>query len=331
MSQSIVVLGLGNWGTALANHLAIKGFSVIGWTIEEDIVEGINSNNFNPKYLSDVKLSSNLKATNDINLPKDALLYLLAVPSAALTHIRKVIEKIPSEAIIVSAVKGLEPQNQKTPLEFLEEFKDKSFNITVLSGPSFAKDLVLQRPLGIVSASTDKEVAKKVAETLSSPTLKVYVSQDPLGVELGGILKNVIAIAAGVSDGLGFGDSARAGLITRGLAEMKRLARAMGADERTLSGLSGLGDLAMTASSDLSRNRTVGLRLGKGEKLDIIVSSLGSVAEGVGTARHVLKLAEKYNVDMPISKSVCSLIDGKINLEEMAKGLLSRPVRDELE
>lgn len=331
MSEPIVVLGLGNWGTALANHLAHQGHSVLGWTIEEEVAQGINKNNQNPKYLSDVKLSPQLRATTSADFPSNSLFYLVTVPAAALASIREILLKVPLNGIVVSATKGLEPSSQKTPLEFFKEELKLKCNIAVLSGPSFARDLVLQRPMGIVAASENKEIAKKVADNFSSPTLKVYTSLDPLGVELGGILKNVIAIAAGVCDGLMFGDSARAGLVTRGLAEMKRLARAMGADERTFSGLSGLGDLAMTASSDLSRNRTVGVRLGKGETLQKIVESIGSVAEGVHTARHVQKLSLKYKVDMPISNSVCALLDGKVTPQEMAKILLSRPVRDELE
>jgi glycerol-3-phosphate dehydrogenase (NAD(P)+) len=159
--------------------------------------------------------------------------------------------------------------------------------------------------------------------------MKVYISTDPLGVEVGGIVKNVIALAAGVSDGLGLGDSARAGLITRGLAEMMRLAGAMGADVQTLAGLSGLGDLVMTASCDASRNRTVGLRLGKGESLSTIINTLGSVAEGVSTTPLVMKLAEKHQVDMPITFGVDKLLKGQISASEMAKALLSRPPRRE--
>lgn len=325
----ISVLGLGNWGTALANHLAVKGLDVLGWSIEPEIVTSVNSQHRNPNYLSNVKLSSGLRATGNLSdcLMSDYI--VLVAPSKALGQIIPQL-KVSSATIIISAVKGLETSTVLTPLQFAEKHMPGPCKLVVLSGPSFAKDVVVQKPCGVVAASRDEAAARATAELFTCDSMKVYLSSDPLGVELGGILKNVIALAVGISDGLGLGDSARAGLITRGLAEITRLAEAMGADVRTLSGLSGLGDLAMTATSDLSRNRTVGVRLGKGEKLDQIISSLGSVAEGVTTTPLVLKLAEQYKVNMPITEHVAQLLRGSMTAPEVVRALITRPIRKEV-
>ena len=216
-----------------------------------------------------------------------------------------------------------------TPLQLCKKHISIATDFVVLSGPSFAIDLVNLRPIGIVAASESEDAAWKTAEIFSSPTVKVYISTDPLGVELGGIVKNTIALAAGVCDGLGYGDSARAGLITRGLAEMQRLVSALGADPQTLSGLSGLGDLVMTASCDTSRNRTVGLRLGKGESLEQIMRTLGSVAEGVESSPLILELAQKHGVEMPITEQVCKFLRGEVSIQDAAAQLLARPSKRE--
>lgn len=328
MNRAISVLGLGNWGTALANHLALKGHDVLGWSIEPDVVAGINSTGRNIRFLSTVHLSPNFKATSSLDeaLQRDTV--IVAVPSMALTDLSPKLSA-PQSALVVSAVKGVEELTLATPLTHIESLHPARYRLAVLSGPSFARDVVVQRPCGVVAASRDESVARAVAELFTSDSMKVYVSTDPLGVEIGGITKNVIALAVGVSDGLGLGDSARAGLITRGLAEMMRLAEAMGADRQTLAGLSGLGDLSMTATCDTSRNRTVGLRLGKGEKLDHIVASLGSVAEGVSSTPLVMKLAERYKVEMPITVHVSKLLNGEMSAQELVKSLVTRPMRRE--
>jgi glycerol-3-phosphate dehydrogenase (NAD(P)+) len=324
------VLGLGNWGTALGNHLAAKGFNVLGWSIEEPVVAGINSEHRNPKFLSHVSLRESFTATTDLKAALARELVVIAIPSAAIAAVFPKLSFIP-EALVVSAIKGVEGKTLRTPLQCLAESGLTYRGAVVLSGPSFAKDVVVARPCGLVAASTNDQAARRVADLFSCEWMKVYTSSDPMGVELGGIVKNVIALAVGVCDGLQLGDSARAGLITRGLAEMMRLAQAMGADVRTLSGLSGLGDLVMTATCDASRNRTVGLELGRGKRLPEILRGLGSVAEGVETTPHVVELARRHQVEMPITHNVARLLAGEVNAPELVRLLMTRPLRPELE
>lgn len=326
--KKIAVLGLGNWGTALGNHLAHKGFDVLGWSIEESVVSKINSEHQHPMFLKGVKLDAKLRATLDITETFSADYIVLVVPSAALSDVWGKMKPKP-EAVIVSAIKGLDPKTLQTPVELVSNQAAKLRGVAAISGPSFAIDVANLRPCGVVSASKDEAIAREVAELFGGANMKLYVSTDPLGVEVGAVVKNVIAIAAGVCDGMKLGDSARAGLITRGLAEMVRLAVAMGAQPQTLFGLSGLGDLVMTATCDNSRNRTVGLRLGAGEPLDYILKTLGSVAEGVPSTLIVKQLAEKYNVEMPITFEMYKLIKQQISPQEAVKNLLSRSIKRE--
>ena len=327
-NEKVAVLALGSWGTALAHHLASKGHKVLGWSNQPEVVESINRERKHPYCFSSIKLSENLSATGNLSEALELSTIVMSFPSQALKEIVPNLKNSKAE-IIISALKGIESETLETPLQFCERYCPPALKKVVLSGPSFAIDLINLRPLGLVAASKEEADARKVAELFSAPTLKVYLSTDPLGVELGGIVKNVVAIAAGVCDGLGYGDSARAGLVTRGLAEMTRLAEALGADARTLSGLSGLGDLVMTSSCDTSRNRTVGLRLGKGESLKSIVETLGSVAEGVVTTPLILKLAARHNLEMPITSQVAKVINGEITIPDAGKALLSRPVKRE--
>lgn len=328
--MTISVLALGHWGTAIANHLAGKGHKVLGWSADEDAVREINTSRSQAGVFPGVRLNPDLTATNDLNEALQSAVVVMAFPSSALKDLISKL-KVRKDAIVVSALKGIESESLKTPLQYAEDFLDPSARLVVLSGPSFAVDLINSRPLGLVAASKHDDAARQTAELFSSSSLKVYLSSDPLGVEIGGIVKNVIAIATGVCDGLGMGDSARAGLITRGLAEMMRLAEAMGAESKTLAGLSGLGDLVMTASCDTSRNRTVGLRLGRGEKLQDIINSLGSVAEGVLSTPLILKLAERHTVDMPITLLVSKFLRGEVQLADLPKELLSRPTKKEFQ
>ncbi len=326
---NITVLGLGNWGTALAQHFALNGHSITGWCREPEIAKGINAHKKHPGCFSSLTLSDRITATNDLNgALSNASLVVVALPASVLASFLKP-EMLQPQRRFVSAAKGLVPGENFTPLKLMSSLGASANNLAVLSGPSFASDVIGEKPCGIVSASFSEALAHEVAELTASKSLRVYTSLDPLGVELGGILKNVIAVAAGVVDGLQLGDSARAGIITRGLAEMMRLAAALGANPQTLCGLSGLGDLVMTATCDQSRNRTVGVRLGRGETLQHIINTLGSVAEGVKTAPLVLELAAKHHVEMPITTHVNLLLNGQKPPKEMAGMLLGRPVKSE--
>ena len=324
----ISVIGLGNWGTALANHLAMKGLSVLGWTADDGVAVSINTNRKNPLFQSDIQLDEKLKATENLEDLFVSKYVLLVLPSKALTEIIPRLT-LNADTCLISAVKGLEMESRLTPLAYANQHLSKPCKKAVISGPSFAKDLVAGKPVSVVAASEDENTANEIAELFSNEWLKAYISTDVVGVEFGGILKNVIAVAAGVADGLGLGESARAAVITRGLAEITKLGTALGAKTETFFGLSGLGDLVLTASCDTSRNRTVGLRLGAGESLDHIVETLGSVAEGVRTAPIVLEIAKEKGVDVPITEQVNLLIEGKVSPQDMVGNLITRPLKRE--
>ena len=327
-TPTVSVLGLGNWGTALAHHLAEKGIAVTGWSREPDVVISIRDSRRHPHCLKEFELSSNIHATGDLEQALAAQFIVLVTPSDALVEMVPAIARA-EDAIVVSAVKGFEMQSRTTPLGYLARIAPQLNQTVAFSGPSFAHDVTSGKPCGIVAASRNSSAAAQVAQLFSGRSMKVYTSDDPIGVELGGAVKNVIAVAAGVSDGLDLGDSARAGLITRGLAEMMRLAHALGAKRETLAGLSGLGDLSMTATSSQSRNRTVGYRLGRGEKLQEIIQSLGSVAEGVRSAPIVEALALEHKVDMPIVHAVGKLLRSEFGAHELARELVARPTKAE--
>ncbi|MBI4828842.1 MAG: NAD(P)-dependent glycerol-3-phosphate dehydrogenase [Nitrospinae bacterium] len=302
------VIGAGAWGTALAWSLAERGAPVTLWARETEVVDTINQSRENRAYLPGVTLPQSLRATSDIaGAARGARIVLLVIPTqfmrAALTLFAP---HIPPEAALVSAAKGIENETLALPVEIIEAVLGKraaAASVT-LTGPTFAREFVRRAPTAATLASADEGAARRAQAALSAPWFRLYIHHDVIGAELAGALKNVIAIAAGIADGLGFGNNTRAALITRGLAEITRLGAAMGADPRTFSGLAGVGDLTLTCTSDLSRNHTVGFRLGKGEQIGQITASMRAVAEGVATARAAVGLARKFGVETPIAEEV---------------------------
>ncbi|MDH5541434.1 MAG: NAD(P)-dependent glycerol-3-phosphate dehydrogenase [Nitrospinota bacterium] len=330
--SGISVIGGGAWGTALANHLAVNGNKVIIWAYEKEVADDINARHQNSVFLKDIDLSPNITATNSIEEASKGNILIFAAPSHVMEGIvRQMAKFVKPDAVIVSVTKGIENEKLRLPSQIFEELlpKEISKKLVCFSGPSFAKEVVSGLPTAITAASLDPSSAKTVQKLLSVGKMRVYTNDDKIGVELGGVVKNVVAIAAGISDGMGLGHNARAAIITRGLEETIRLGKKMGAKEKTFRGLSGIGDLVLTASGDLSRNRTVGMRLGAGEKLEDIVSGMKMVAEGVRTSLSIHRLSEKLKVDMPLCDEVYFVChEGKDPREALAD-LFGRSLKDE--
>lgn len=301
--MKIAVLGAGAWGSALAVHFSAR-HDVTLWTRNELQATTMASERKNANYLPGITLPPSLHISSNLTATiADAEVLLVAVPSSGLrdllTHVAETVKNLP----LIWVSKGFEKGTGKLPHEIVSEILP-TLPSGVLSGPSFAIEVAKGMPTAVTLASHHPMITGDIAHRLHGGTLRIYTSEDIVGIELGGAIKNVIAIAAGISDGLGFGHNARAALITRSLAEITRLGMALGGHMETFMGLSGMGDLILTCTGDLSRNRQVGLRLAKGEKLDDIIASLGHVAEGVTTAPEVLRLAERHGVDMPITSAV---------------------------
>ncbi len=325
----IAVIGAGSWGTAMAALLANKGYDVTLWAREPEVAKEINEQGTNGQFLPGVTLPDTLKATDSI---AEALYrarhVLCAVPSQFVRSVfTEVSESIEPEAIVVSLSKGIEKGSLLTVSQVIKQLVKNP--VAVLSGPSFAKEVARGLPTAMTLAVEEPSLGLLLQEVFNTSQLRVYTHDDVLGVELGGALKNVIAIASGVADGLGLGYNARAALITRGLAEMVRLGVAMGASEKTFSGLSGMGDLVLTCTGPLSRNYTVGYKLGQGMKLREILGEMREVAEGVETAVSARALAEKYSVEMPIVQEVYSVLYEDKPPEEALQSLMSRTLKEE--
>lgn len=312
MSEEIGVIGAGSWGTTLADLLAKKGHKVTLWAYETEVADEIASAGMNSLYLPGITLSAKLASTNSLEKAVTGkALVLFVVPSQV---VRKVLaEALPyfsANAIIVSASKGIELETLQLISQLYEELLPPALyaNFAVLSGPSFAREVAQEMPTAVTAAAADLKVAGKVQQVFTTSFFRVYTNADLIGVELGGAIKNVIAIAAGISDGLGFGHNTRAALITRGLAEMTRLGLTMGAHASTFAGLAGMGDLVLTCTGDLSRNRSVGMKLGQGMKLAEILAEMRMVAEGVKTTESACQLARRLGVDMPITEMVYRML-----------------------
>ncbi len=328
------VLGAGSWGTALASLLAGKGYTVTAWDKDAAVLEDIGKHHRNERYLPGITFSSNLHASSEIaKALEGAELVVLAVPSHAIRPV--VIEMkrhVHAGTPIVCVAKGIEQETLMTMSEVLEDVLPVPLHpyVAVLSGPSFAKEVAKGLPTAVTVAARWERVAHQVQDAFHCKTFRPYTSGDVVGVEIGGCVKNVVAIAAGISDGMGFGANAMAALVTRGLAEISRLAVKKGANPLTLSGLAGLGDLVLTCSSDLSRNRTVGRGLAAGQKLEDIQRELGQVAEGVRNARSSRDLAHRLGVEMPITETVYRIINEGLDPREAVTQLMMRETKAEV-
>ncbi len=328
--MQVAILGNGSWGTALAQLLAVKGYSVTLWGRDAELVAAINTRHENPRYLPGQNLSPLVKATTDAaEAMKLADFCVLAIPCQSMRQVlRGMKDLFPAKMPVICASKGIEIATLKTMSGVVAEELPQA-RYAILSGPSFAAEVVAGLPGAVVIGCAEKRMGEKLRAVFSSEVFRAYSSRDVLGVELGGALKNVIAIAVGLSDGLKLGHNARAALITRGLAEMRRLGVALGAKNETFMGLSGMGDLVLTATGDLSRNRQVGLRLAKGLSLGAIVEDLHMVAEGVKTAEAVVGIGRKTGVDLPVAETVYALLQQKIGAQEAITRLMTRSLKEE--
>lgn len=333
--QGVAVIGAGSWGTALATVLATKLPKVTIWCREDEVSRGINSEHRNPLYVSELPLPENIHATSDlIDVVRNHRILVMVIPTQFTRRILEAIkDAVQKETVFISASKGVEVETLTLLSDiYAEVFGDLGIQQSCyLSGPSFARDVIKQLPTAVSIAGKNPPLVKEVQHLFSTPYFRTYRMEDVIGLELGGALKNVIALAAGISDGLGFGNSARAALITRGLSEIMRLGTKLGASPETFSGLSGLGDLLLTASSEMSRNRTVGFRLGSGESLEDIQNGFREVAEGVKTTLSVYQLAKKLEVDMPISSAVYGILYENRTPRSVVTDLMERTLKTEYE
>jgi len=329
--RNVAVLGAGSWGTALAIHLARIGHPVRLWARDAGLAAEMDARRANPVYLPDATFPDSLAATD--RLPealRDAELVVAAVPSHGLRLVlRQAAPHVSASAVVLSATKGLEDGTLLRMSQVIAEEWGHVGDVAVLSGPSFAAELARSLPTVVVVASQNADAVRHVQEEFRSGAMRLYASQDVAGVELGGALKNVIAIAAGVVDGLHLGHNAQAALITRGLAEISRLAVAAGGDRDTLAGLAGMGDLVLTCTGLLSRNRHVGVALAEGRSLHDILASTKMVAEGVRTTRAALALGAAHGVELPIAAQVDALLQGHVTAEAAVGALMGRRQRAE--
>ena len=331
----IGVVGGGSWGTTMANHMALKGVNVDLWVREEDVYYQIKEKRINETFLPGINLSNGIRPVQsfrEVSREKDLL--LIVVPSHFFRNILTELSPfLSSSTPIVVGTKGIENETLMTMSQVVASVLpgDWDDNFACLSGPSFAREVCYKHPTVVTLASRNKELAEYLQEFFSTDYFRVYTTQDVIGVELGGALKNVIAIAAGASDGLGFGYNARAALITRGLAEITRLGVSMGAKPLTFAGLAGMGDLILTCTGDLSRNRMVGLKIAEGLSTEEIISGMKMIAEGIKTCLSAYNLAKKMGIEMPITTEVYHIIYKGKDPRKAVKDLMTRELKVELE
>lgn len=333
MGKNIAVIGAGSWGTTLANLLAKKGYPVTLWCYEEDLAERIQHTKINDLYLPEVNLSENLQITSLLKAAVSKKQLLLFVTPSQVTRqvLQQVLPDLLPQALIVSASKGIENDSLMLLSQVFEELLPEAMHrqLGFLSGPSFAKEVSAGMPTAVVAAAKDLAVAREIQKTFSTEKFRVYTHNDIIGVELGGAMKNVIALAAGVADGLGFGHNTRAALITRGLAEMTRLGVRLGGVAETFAGLAGMGDLVLTCTGDLSRNRSVGIELGRGRTLDEILAGMQMIAEGVKTTLSAYQLADRLGVEVPIIEQMYLILYQNKDPRQAVTDLMLRDLRAE--
>ncbi len=330
-AEKIAVLGAGSWGTALASLLARHGHPTVLWGRDANVVEAIDRRHENPRYLPGIPLPDSLRASTDLaGTVAGARWILVVVPSHAFGEtVRALAPLLPAGAGVAWATKGFEPGSGRFLHEVAREVLGPDVPLAVVTGPSFAKEVTLGLPTAITVHGDNAGFTQQVADAMHGPAFRAYTGEDMVGAELGGAMKNVLAVATGVADGMQLGLNARAGLITRGLNEMLRLAAAIGGKPETLMGLAGLGDLVLTSTGDLSRNRRLGLALGRGQSLAEAVKEIGQVVESVQTADEVMRQAGRHGIDLPISKAVQSVLHGELSPSEGLKQLLAREQKPE--
>ncbi len=330
--REVAILGAGSWGTALAVHLARIGHDVRLWSRDSALAAAIVAQRVNAVYLPDVSLPDNVHVTTSLeHALAGASLMVSAIPSHGCRPVmRAAAPYLRADATIVSATKGLEPETMLRMSEVIGQELGRR-PVVALSGPSFAIEVAHELPTAVLAASTDEAATALVQAEFRGPTFRLYGSTDLIGVEIGGAMKNVIAIAAGVVEGLGLGHNALAALITRGLVEVTRLACSAGGRRETTAGLSGLGDLVLTCTGSLSRNRHVGIELGRGRSLPDILAGMKMVAEGVKTTSVALALGDRYGIELPIATQMAAVIDGRSDVRAAVEALMIRPQRAETE
>jgi glycerol-3-phosphate dehydrogenase (NAD(P)+) len=326
----LAVIGAGAWGTTLAHVAARRVADVTLWAREPDVVEAVNRGHENPRFLADVALDTRVRATHDIlEAVRDRAIVVVAAPSHVFREVlRAAATCVATDAILVVATKGIE-RGSLALMSDVAQAELSGRTVVAISGPSFAAEVARDQPTALVAASRDAGAASAIQQVFSSPTLRVYTNDDVAGVELGGALKNVMAIATGIADGLELGLNSRAALITRGLAEMTRLGVALGARAETFAGLAGLGDLVLTCTGALSRNRTLGVEIGCGRQLGDVLAERETVAEGVVTTESACDLAARENIEMPIVQSVARVLFDGWDPRAAITALMSRDLRSE--
>jgi len=329
MAQSVLVLGAGSWGTALALAIARNQNSVYLWDIDSDLISHLKTDKCNKRYIPSVSFPDNLFPIDAIEqAPNDITLVVNAVPCHGLRSSLQLLKSF-SDISVCVACKGFEPGTQKLNHLVVEEELEHC-SVAILSGPSFAKEVAKGLPTAVTIASKNTETAQAFSDLFHSDVFRTYTHKDYVGVQIGGAVKNVMAIAAGIADGLGFGANTRAALITRGLNEIMRLGLAMGAEQETFMGLAGLGDLVLTCTDDQSRNRRLGLLLAEGLSIQEASDKIGQAIEGLKTAKEVAALAKKYNIEMPITEQVNKVLESECSPREAVQNLFAREPRAEM-